>query len=242
MWSRNTSVEQMAAKLLKTHMYACPNNCDTILTYGQGMEHLAACRQHGVACLHFSCEKRVSRAAMAQHVAASHSDIRSLVWEIGEESKSLANLAPTEFVSFIPKGSPTGHYILHVHHRYDAQNPVATWILVKRHRKSHIEIGMECLYASEGFRNLAYVLSASDSNGTSAVMTFTSTTQRIRDEGKKGIVLKETPSYAMQTFQVDVKHHASIHLRVRFPENDGTARKRARIDISSDDDDNDMED
>jgi hypothetical protein len=173
---------------------------------------------------------------MAQHVAASHPDMDSFSCVIGAAPKSLALLEPTGFVSFAPKGSSKGHYILRVHQHYDEQDLVATWILVKRHRKSYIEIGLECLHANEGFRNLAYVLSASDDQGTSMVMTLTSTTQRIRDEEQKGLVLKETPAQAMRTFQVDVRHRASIQLQVRH-RSEEAARKRARIDISSNEDD-----
>jgi hypothetical protein len=178
---------------------------------------------------------------MAQHVAASHRDIGSFDCVIGGAPKSLASLVPTGFVAFAPKGSSAGHYILRV---LQNEELVATWLLVKRHRKSYVEVGLECLHASEGFRNLAYIISASDDYGTTVTMTTTSTTRRIRDNELKGVVLCDTLAFGMRMFQVDVNYHASIQLQVRF-QNEEAARKRPRIEISSndaDDEDDDDED
>lgn len=243
-WSRNISLEKMAAAFLQTHSYPCPNDCGLVLTYGRATEHITECRKVGIACLISSCEKKLSRSAMAQHVLSAHRvGPSALNCTAGGPAINLSRLEPIEFTAFSPKNSSLGHYILLVH-ATDATLPdLASWILVKRHRKSHIEIALECLHAREEYKNLAYVLTASNAIGTHMAMTITSTTHRIRNEEERGIVVKDSPAYMMNTFQVDAKNQSTLELRVEYPRGDeagGRARKRARIELSSDDEEKDV--
>jgi hypothetical protein len=235
-WSRNLSLEKMAAAFLQTHAYPCPNDCGVALTYGKAAEHIAGCRSTGIACLVASCEKRISRAGMVQHVLSAHRELKSLACTAGGAAINLGVVEPTEFVAFSPKGSSHGHYILCV---YAGGEVVASWLLVKRHRKSHVDIALECIHAQEGYKNMAYTLTAFDSQGTHQAMTITSTTLRIRNEEEKGVVIKDTPAYAMKTFQVDAKNQSTVRLQVSDPKTEGSSRKRRRIDISSDGEDED---
>ena len=235
LWSRNLSLEKVAETVLGAHEYPCPNDCGTTVTYGHSAKHIAECRSGGVTCLVAECEIRVPKVTLDCHVATHHSALITTVSaSVNGVPVKLNNLAPMEFTAFSPKNSSLGHYLFCVVD-YGKNLTVASWILVKRHRKSHIEIGMECLRVTNGYEHLVYVLSASTATGCAMQMEMTAmNAPRIRDEQRRGIVIKDSPAYTMTMFHVDARYQSSLRLHVldKTPHEDTglPPRKRARTD------------
>ncbi len=234
-WSRNLSLENMTLVVLANYSYPCPNECGTTLVYGKAQEHFVTCNVDGEACLDSNCRKIISRVKMVEHVRSEHPAIRDLICIIGGDMGiSLGGLRPIEFTAFSPKNSSLGHYILRV---YEDETLASAWLLIKRHRKSHVEIGMECLQVHADYKYLVYALSAHDTKGSRAGLILTSTTSRLRDKDRAGVIIKDSPAYTMNMFQVAIENQSTLQLTITKaqPDNDLPPKKRARIDISSED-------
>lgn len=216
-WSRNLSLEKMAKATLTGHTYPCPNECGLMLSYGNEKGHVSQCRAAGIPCLSRTCDKKVPRLLLANHVLTSHRDVIEPIYIGVGTTRSLGTLKPTVYVPFAPKEDLTRCYILAV---YQDEVRVAAWLLIKRHRKTHIEVGIECLHVHEGYERLSYTISAMDTARTSLALTIRSINLRLRDETQKGVVLKDIPAHDMSVFRVGEESQGTLQIAVNDEKRD----------------------
>ncbi len=209
-WSRNRVLEDLAGLYLKDHAYECPIGCGEMLTYGNA-GHIKQCSTNLIACLVPDCPKKVPRTRLLDHIETTHARyFAELSVEIDVDLE-LKTLTPVAFQNFTAKSKPTGQYLVRVTDKKPSTQVIATWFMVKRHRKSHVEMTIECLSVLPAWKSsLLATFQAYNGHGVYSRQYVVTRAHAKRDPLVAGFQTKDMPSYRLSTFEFDANRDASV--------------------------------